>query len=148
LSACSNAHHQDVKKVRDVDYRKLVQELCETVGMHDWQEVARSGHICVDDTVIGLLFDGERAPDVLCLYFEFGQTRDDDTRIEALLIHNAVAAPPAGAFGLLPPHNTVVYRVNLDWSKPLSGSELVASIDFHLETARAAVLQNKFEFSV
>jgi len=122
----------------NVDYQRLIQELCNEAGIDDWGQVAESRHVDVEGVTTGLLCDETDSPNTLAIYFDFGVTHDVEV-LRRLLEYNAAFGPEVegnGYFALLPEEGKVTYRVNMPWTDATNGGQLLTDLGEFLKVAK------------
>lgn len=118
------------------EYRRIIQELCEHVGIADVEKIIEAQHMEVDNAVVGLIYDDERAPDTLNLYFSLGHATQANAERRLLETNALSITPEAGYFCILPEDGSVVYRVNMPLTHTTNGPELAAQIETFLKNGR------------
>ena len=93
------------------------------------------------DTVVGLIYDEELAPRILCLHLDLGRVEQVDLYRELLEANMLIAAPETGYFAVHPNSGSIVYRVNLPLTSDVDGGHLAGVILDFLELAQGKLSQ-------
>ena len=122
----------------ELDYERVMRELCRSAGIAEWRDVARSGHIEIGERVIGLIPEHdvqERAPGLL-VYIDLGPVyAERDAGVHRRLLVANLRSDPLleGSFGIHPQSGHGVYWLRA--SAPVDGAELARRIARQLEPA-------------
>jgi hypothetical protein len=127
-------------------FEGLIKDMCGAAGLVDWKEVVRSGHMSVDERVVGLLHRAQDANDEgLSIYVEFDPVDPHDPHdpqfCGRLLRENVTPTEGLdGFFGVHPDTGKVVYCVRMAGASRLSGESLAAYVEGQVRDA-AGVLK-------
>lgn len=123
-------------------YDGLVKDMCAAVGLADWKDVARAGHLMVANRVVGLL---RRADDIhddaLSIYVEFDSAAQHGLEFYERLLHENVNPTETlhGFFGVHPDTGKVVYCVRMNGARKLSGEDLAAFVELQVRNAECVL---------
>ena len=113
-------------------FEGLIRDMCGAVGLADWKEVARSGHLAIDNRVVGLK---HRTHDIhddgLSIYVELGPAGHDDVQLFARLLRENLRPSGSlpGFFGVHPDNGNVVYCVRMEGARHLCGAVLADFVE-------------------
>lgn len=122
-------------------YERLIKDLCESVGIENWNEILRSQHIMVGDYVVGLINeDNDIYANELSIYVELGPIfpeREPDL-YRRMLVANLERNPAlTGRFGVHPDTGSAVYYIRLDMSQHMGANALVDLLNTQVNAAVA-----------
>ena len=115
------------------EYLKLIKDFCLEVGIDSWEQVARTGHIEIDNRVIGLIHDGEPGGG-MSIYVDLGAlfTERDPGIYQKMLVANlAPHRELTGCFGVHPSTGNAVYRMRI--SPLITGPDLARRLSLETE---------------
>lgn len=122
--------------MNSTEYQRVIQELCEHVGVNDLEKVLATQHMEVDNAIVGLIYDEERAPELLSLYFSLGHATQANAERRLLETNALSITSEAGYFCILPEDGSIVYRVNLPLTHTTNGAELAVKMENFLQNGR------------
>lgn len=123
------------------EYRNLIQDLCNEIDLHPWEQVADAQHLDIDGVTVGLIHDEAAAPDTISVHFDLGAPNGPRI-VHGLMEYNAIRPASdvgAGHFAILPSDGNVVYRIDMQWNSSLNGIELASRIGRQLDAAQTAL---------
>jgi len=122
--------------MNDIEYLRFVSEFCDDIGLNDWQEVARNGHLEINDKTIGLIRGTEPGESRwLSVYVDLGAIPEHSfakVHKELLLANLATVEGAEGCFGIHPVTGNGVYH--LRHTVDQSTQTLVNRLDAVLKT--------------
>ena len=99
----------------DIEYRRFVSELCECIGLDDWQEVVRSGHLEINGKTVGLIRSAESGgARGVSVYVDLGPVPEHScakVHKELLIANLSPAESAGGCFGIHPETGNGVYHL-------------------------------------
>jgi len=119
-------------------YDGLVKDMCAAVGLADWKDVARAGHLMVANRIVGLLHRAEDLhDDTLSIYVEFDSAAHHGLRFYERLLRENVNPTETlhGFFGIHPDTDKVVYCARMNDARRLSGQDLAAFVEGQVRDA-------------
>lgn len=124
--------------MEDVVFDGVIKEMCLAAGFADWRQVAGSGHLQVNNRVVGLLHRaGDIHDDGLSILVELDVIDAGNAEMATRLLRENVqpAEPLQGFFGLHPETGKVVYSARLEGAPAVSGADLAAFVELQVHDA-------------
>lgn len=121
--------------MQEIEYQRLIEDMCVQVGIDDSAEVVRTRHLAIDGTIVGLGATQEHEQDIPLL-FDFGAMPDDGIERKLLEINAGPGMRVGDCFGMLPETGSVVYRSWARLDGRSTGADLAGDIQRSLERGR------------
>lgn len=122
--------------MQEHEYLRLIEEMCAQVGIANSAEVARSRHVMVDGTIVGLGQPPEGGQG-MPLLFDFGAMPHDGIERKLLQINAGAHMLDGECFAMHPETGSVVYRSHARVTPQHGGADLADNIQQSLERGRS-----------
>ncbi|WP_080415547.1 CesT family type III secretion system chaperone [Burkholderia ubonensis] len=116
------------------EYRSFVFELCKKIGITDWETVAHTQHLCVDDRVVALFFDESVDPTKLYVWVDLGSPSENAEQLYKRLLELNLTPGRSivGHFALDDESGSVIYVVPVTFTGSPDEASALARLLPHL----------------
>ncbi|MES2772400.1 MAG: CesT family type III secretion system chaperone [Pseudomonadota bacterium] len=120
-------------------YERLLREMCEHVGIHDWWNAVQTQHVTVDDTIVGLIYTEDIDPPSILICINLGALDAETSAMQyrtLLELNVLLAKGQSGYFGIHPTEELWVYMARVDLTRTLNGKWLADFIALQIRAAQ------------